>query len=102
MVVRKVQLEFCFESKSFSPSDDILTVQRYELILKLPNFGAANAKKISFSLLSRDKIQQKAKFWSNFFCNHPPALMPQIDVSESGPSALPMQTEVISITDGAN
>ena len=37
MVVRKVQLEFCFESKSFAPSDDILTVQRYEVFLKLPN-----------------------------------------------------------------
>ena len=102
MVVRKVQLEFCFESKSFAPSDDILTVQRYELILKLPNFGAANAKKISFSLLSRDKIQQKAKFWSNFFCNHPPALMPQIDASQSGPSAFLIRTELITNRDGAN
>ena len=25
---RKVQLEYCFESKSFAPSDDILTLQR--------------------------------------------------------------------------
>ena len=31
MVVRKVQLEFCSESKSFAPSDDILTLQRYEI-----------------------------------------------------------------------
>ena len=37
MTVRKVQLEYCYESKSFAPSDDILTVQRYELILKVPN-----------------------------------------------------------------
>ena len=33
MVVRKVQLEYCCESKSFAPSDDILTLQRYELYL---------------------------------------------------------------------
>ena len=38
MMVRKVQLEFCSESKLFAPSDDILTLQRYELIPKLPNF----------------------------------------------------------------
>ena len=37
MVVRKIQLEFCSESKLFAPSDDILTVQRYELLLKVPN-----------------------------------------------------------------
>ena len=38
MEVRKVQLEFCFESKSFAPSDDILTLQSYEVFLRNPNF----------------------------------------------------------------
>lgn len=38
MVVRKVQLEYCYQNKLFAPSDDILTLQRYELIPKLPNF----------------------------------------------------------------
>ena len=33
-------------------------VQRYELFLKVPNFGAAKSKKSLFSLMSRDKIQQ--------------------------------------------
>ena len=37
MMVRKVQLEFCSESKLFAPSDDILTLQRYELFLRFPN-----------------------------------------------------------------
>ena len=38
MVVRKVQLEYCCESKSFAPSDDILTLQSYKQILIVPNF----------------------------------------------------------------
>ena len=33
------------------------TLQIYHLLLNPPNFGAANAEKISFSMLSRDKIQ---------------------------------------------
>jgi len=39
-------------------------LQIYHLLLNPPNFGAANAEKILFSLLSRDKIQQ-TKFWSS-------------------------------------
>ena len=37
IVVRKVQLELCYESKLFAPSDDILTLQRYELFSNIPN-----------------------------------------------------------------
>ena len=29
MGVRKVQLEYCFKSKLFAPSDDNLTLQKY-------------------------------------------------------------------------
>jgi len=47
MAVRKVQLEYCYKSNYFAPSDDILTLQRYGVFLKLPNFGAANSKKSS-------------------------------------------------------
>ena len=47
MAVRKVQLEYCYKSNYFAPSDDILTLQRYGVFLKLPNFRAANSKKSS-------------------------------------------------------
>ena len=39
MEVRKVQLEFCYESKSFAPSDDILTLQSYELFSRKANIS---------------------------------------------------------------
>ncbi len=38
MVVRKVQLEYCYESKLFAPSDDILTLQRNTFSVILPNY----------------------------------------------------------------
>ena len=41
MVVRKVQLEYCYESKLFAPSDDILTLQRNTFSAIPPNFNAA-------------------------------------------------------------
>ena len=31
------------------------------LFVELPNFGAAKSKKVAFFVMSRDKIQQKAK-----------------------------------------
>jgi hypothetical protein len=51
MAVRKVQLEYCYKSNYFAPSDDILTLQRYGVFLKLPNFGAANAINACISFL---------------------------------------------------
>jgi len=41
MVVRKVQLEYCYESKLFAPSDDILTLQRNAFSAIPPNLNAA-------------------------------------------------------------
>lgn len=35
-----------------------LTLQSYEVFLRNPNFRAAKSKKIAFSLMSREKIQQ--------------------------------------------
>ena len=60
MVVRKVQLEFCFESKLFAPSDDILTVQRYELFLEPPNFSPTFFT-LSFDERTRRKRTRRRK-----------------------------------------
>ena len=47
MIVRKVQLEYCYESKLFAPSDDILTLQRYGLISNLPNISLIILRNVS-------------------------------------------------------
>ena len=77
MAVRKVQLEYCYKSNYFAPSDDILTLQRYGVFLKLPNFGAANSKKSSIffllpkgekcgvAMLSREKLGDHGDFYGD-------------------------------------
>ena len=73
MAVRKVQLEYCYKSNYFAPSDDILTLQRYGVFLKLPNFRAANAINACISIaeswenspkgqILEQQIQRKAQF----------------------------------------
>jgi len=42
MGVRKVQLEYCCESKLFAPSDDNLTLQNYKHFLILQVFYEIN------------------------------------------------------------
>ena len=48
MVVRKVQLEYCCKSKWFAPSDDILTVQSYKLLLERPKKKLKKVSKTDF------------------------------------------------------
>ena len=37
LLSERSSLNLCYKSKGFAPSDDILTLQRYKLILKFPN-----------------------------------------------------------------
>jgi len=57
--VRKVQLEYCYESNCFAPSDDILTLQKYGIFF---NFASVLDKKctiLSNTTFKMDKIDKK-------------------------------------------